>query len=270
MSSSLEDWETQQDAGYVRLAEGHQPEIEVASSTIPSNFIEQSKEFLSALVSWQRGLPTLAWSDLGTEAQQNRVALFSLDMTYGFCHEGALASPHVKGIIPAVVAAFEGAYAIGVRNFVLPQDCHTPDALEFAAYPPHCQVGTSEADTVPELRNLPFARLFEVMPKNSLSSFFGTGLHEWLNAHRDLSTVVVVGNCTDLCVYLLALDLKLCANAHTWKVRVIVPENAVQTYDMPVETANALGTLPHNAVFMHLLFLYHMQLNGVEVVKEVL
>jgi nicotinamidase-related amidase len=241
----------------------------MATSTIPSNFIAQSKDFLSALVTWERNVPTLAWSDLHAEAQQGWLALFSLDMTHGFCHEGALASPRVKGIIPAVVAAFEGAYAIGVRNFVLPQDCHTPDALEFAAYPPHCQVGTNEADTVPELRNLPFANLFKVMPKNSLSSFFGTDLSEWLNAHRDLSTVVVVGDCTDLCVYLLALDLKLFANAHDWKIRVIVPENAVQTYDMPVETASAIGALPHHGDFMHLLFLYHMQLNGVEVVREI-
>ncbi len=238
-------------------------------STIPSNFMEQSQEFISALVTWERNLPTLAWSELRMEAQQGRVALFSLDMTRGFCHEGALASPRVKSIIPAVVAAFESAYAIGVRNFVLPQDCHTPDALEFAAYPPHCQAGTNEADTVPELRNLPFANLFMVIPKNSLSSFFGTNLSEWLNAHRDLSTVVVVGDCTDLCVYLLALDLKLYANAHDWKMRVIVPENAVQTYHMSVETASTIGTLPHNGDFMHLVFLYHMRLSGVEVVREI-
>jgi nicotinamidase-related amidase len=241
----------------------------MATSTIPANFVEQSKDFLSALVTWERDLPTLAWSDLRTEAQQGRVALFSVDMTHGFCHEGALASPRVESIIPAVVAAFEGAYTIGVRNFVLPQDCHTPDALEFAAYPPHCQVGTNEADTVPELKNLPFANLFKVMPKNSLSSFIGTDLSEWLNAHRDLSTVVVVGDCTDLCIYLLALDLKLYANAHNLKMRVIVPENAVQTYDMPVETANALGALPHDGDFLHLVFLYHMRLNGVEVVREI-
>lgn len=241
----------------------------MATSTIPSNFVERSKDFLSALVTWERDLPTLAWSDLREEAQQGRVALFSVDMTHGFCHEGALASPRVKGIIPAVVAAFEGAYAIGVRNFVLPQDCHTHGALEFAAYPPHCQVGTNEAETIPELRNMPFANLFKIMPKDSLSSFFGTALSEWLNAHRDLSTVVVVGDCTDLCVYLLALDLKLYANAHNWKMRVIVPENAVQTYDMTIETANALGALPHDGDFMHLVFLYHMRLNGVEVVREI-
>src|SRR5438128_12454053 len=131
----------------------------MATSTIPSNFIEQSREFLSALVVWEHNLPTITWSDLHTEAQQGRVALISVDMINGFCHEGVLSSPRVKAIIPAVVAAFEKAYAIGVRDFVLAQDSHTPNAVEFADFPPHCQVGTSEAGTIAELANLPFADL---------------------------------------------------------------------------------------------------------------
>lgn len=238
-------------------------------STIPTNFEEQSAQFLSALVKWESGLPDISWNDLRQDAEQGRVALFSTDMVNGFCHEGALSSPRVKNIIPAVVAAFEGAYSIGVRDFVLPQDCHTPDALEFADFPPHCQIGTVEAETIPELAKLPFADLYNIVPKNSLSAFFDTSLATWLDAHRELSTVVILGNCTDLCVYLLALQLKLYANAYNLKTRFIVPANAVQTYDMPIETANAIGVLPHDGDFLHLVFLYHMRLNGVEVVREI-
>src|SRR6266566_3448047 len=96
----------------------------MATSTIPSNFVEQSKDFLSALVRWERDLPAIAWSDLRVEAQQGQVALISVDMINGFCHEGVLSSPRVKGIIPTVVSAFRGAYEIGVREFILAQDCH--------------------------------------------------------------------------------------------------------------------------------------------------
>jgi hypothetical protein len=39
---------------------------------------------------------------------------------------------------------------------------------------------------------------------------------------------------------------------------------------MPIEVANAIGALPHNGDFLHLVFLYHMRLNGVEVVREIL
>jgi nicotinamidase-related amidase len=241
----------------------------MATSTIPTNFVEQSRDFLSTLVEWERNLPSIAWSDLREEAQQGRVALLSVDMINGFCYEGMLSSPRVQGIIPAVVAAFEGAYAVGVREFVLPQDCHTPDSVEFADFPPHCQAGTSEADTIPELASLPFANLYQLFPKNSINAFYGTHLGEWLDAHRNLSAVVVVGDCTDFCVYQHAMHLKLYANASNLKMRVIVPENAVQTYDMSIETANALGALPHDGDFLHLVFLYHMRLNGVEVVREI-
>jgi len=241
----------------------------MTTSTIPTNFIEHSNEFLSALLKWERDLPRIAWNDLREEAQQGRVALFSVDMVNGFCHQGALSSPRVNNIIPAVAAAFEGAYAFGVRDFVLEQDCHTPDAVEFADFPPHCQVGTSEAETIPELANLSFANLYRIFPTNSLSAFFGTSLGTWLEAHPDLHTAVIVGNCTDLCVYQMAMHLKLHANAYNQKMRVIVPENAVQTYDMPVETASAVGALPHDGDFLHLVFLYHMRLNGVEVVREI-
>ncbi|HZU67994.1 MAG TPA: isochorismatase family cysteine hydrolase [Ktedonobacteraceae bacterium] len=241
----------------------------MTTSTIPSNFIERSNEFLSALVQWERDLPRISWNDLREDAQQGHVALFSVDMINGFCHQGALSSPRVNSIIPAVRAAFEGAYAVGVRDFVLAQDCHTPDAVEFADFPQHCQVGTGEANTIPELANLPFADLYKIFPKNSLSAFHGTHLQEWLDTRHDLRAAIIVGNCTDLCVYTMAMHLKLHANAHNLKMRVLVPANAVQTYDMPVETARELGALPHDGDFLHLVFLYHMRLNGVEVVREI-
>lgn len=241
----------------------------MAQSTLPENFIKQAVPFLQELVNWERELPSLAWGDFVTEAQKGRVAVFSVDMINGFCHEGALASPRVKAIIPAVSAAIKGAFGIGVRNFVLAQDCHPVDAPEFANFPPHCQVGTTEAETIPELLELPATDLYTVIHKNSLNAFHNTELGAWQSEHPDLSMAVIVGNCTDLCIHQMALHLKLHANAQNRSLRVIVPENAVQTYDMSVETAQQVGALPHNGDFMHLLFLYHMRLNGVEVVREI-
>jgi hypothetical protein len=68
----------------------------------------------------------------------------------------------------------------------------------------------------------------------------------------------------------MALHLKLLANASNRQdLRIIVPENAVQTYDIPVETARELSILPHDGDVMHLIFLYHMRLNGIEIVREI-
>lgn len=241
----------------------------MATSTLPENFLQEAVQFLDVLVHWERDLPGIAWNDFVTEAQQGRVALFSVDMINGFCHEGVLSSPRVKNIIPAVVESFKSAFALGVRNFLLAQDTHTPDAVEFADFPPHCQAGSHEAQTIPELASLSFADLYTIIPKNSLSAFEGTNLRAWLEEHRDLSVAVIVGDCTDLCVYTMAMSLKLYANAHNLKIRVIVPENAVQTYDIPVETARQIGSLPHSGDILHLMALYQMRLNGVEIVREI-
>ncbi|GCE48830.1 nicotinamidase-related amidase [Thermosporothrix hazakensis] len=241
----------------------------MTQSTLPENVIEQSIPFLQELVSWEKQLPSLAWNDFVLEAQQGKVALFSVDMLNGFCYEGPLSSPRVKSIVPQVVEAVKGAFALGVRHFVLAEDHHPADAVEFADFPPHCQIGSVEAQTIPELLELPAAELYTIIPKNSLNAFHGTGLGKWLEEHRELEVAVIVGDCTDLCIYQMAMHLKLHANATNRKLRVIVPANAVQTYDTPVETAKELGILPHNGDLLHLIFLYHMRLNGVEVVREI-
>lgn len=238
-------------------------------TSMHEQILGQAAEFMGALSDWKDQLRPISWPDLVIEARPEHVALFSTDMLNGCCYEGALASPRARSIIPAVVDCFNHAYNEGIRTFVLSQDCHTPQAVEFAAYPPHCQIGTGEAQTIPELANLPFAHLFKVVSKNSLSAFIKTDVGSWLDDHHDLRAIVVVGYCTDLCVYNLAMHLRLYANAHDLDMRIIVPENAVQTYDMSVATARELGVLPHNGDILHLMFLYHMQLNNIEVVRSI-
>ena len=197
------------------------------------------------------------------------MALVSVDLVKGFCSEGPLASPRVASIIPTVVRLFQRAHDLGVRHFLLTQDTHDPDAVEFTAFPPHCVVGTSESETIDELNNLPFANLFTVIPKKSLSSNIGTGLDPWLGAHPEVNTFIIVGDCTDLCVYQAAMYLRLRANVLGLRdVRVIVPADCVQTYDLSVETAEKIEALPHDGDLLHRLFLYHMALNGIEILAH--
>lgn len=198
-----------------------------------------------------------------------RAAVFSADMVVGFCAKGALASERVGALAGPVVDLFGRAHAHGVRRFVLLQDTHHPEAPEFAAFPPHCLDGTEEAETIPELAALPFAGLFEVVPKNSLHPGLGTGFDRWLERNGDLRTAIVVGDCTDLCVYQLAMHLRLRANAlDVQGFDVWVPANAVDTYDLPLEVAAEIGAAAHPGDLFHRVFLYHLALNGVRVVRE--
>jgi nicotinamidase-related amidase len=175
----------------------------------------------------------------------------------------------VAQIVQPITRLFERAWERGVRNIVLTQDTHEPQAVEFAQWPPHCVRGTAESETVPEFQALPFFDQIQVFEKNSISSGLNAGLNEWLETHPEVDTFVVTGDCTDLCTYQLAMHLRLDANERQISRRVILPENCVQTYDRPVEVAETQGGLPHPGDLIHAVFLYHMQLNGVEVVSEI-
>ena len=231
--------------------------------------VEQSHAFLTYLADWRAGLPTL---DLTAEVQEpQRVAIISEDLIKGFCTVGPLASPRAQAIVAPAVQLFERAYALGVPHFVLVQDTHDPDAIEFNAYPPHCVRGSEESETIPELATLPFANQFTIVSKNTTHSSLATDFEDWLARHDEVRTFIVVGDCTDICVYQMAIDLRIRANAQVRRdVRVIVPANCVDTYDRPVDAARRLGGLPHAGDLLHLIFLYHMALNGIEIVREVI
>jgi len=232
------------------------------------NLAQTSAPFLNWLAEWEASLPPVRLNDL-IAGQPTHVAVMCVDLLVGFCYEGPLSSPRVADIVPPIVALFDKAHAAGVRRFVLIQDSHPSDAVEFGAYAPHCVTGTREAETVPELLALPFASEFTVLPKNSISSAIGTGLEAWLEAQPEVNTFIVVGDCTDLCTYQLAMHLRLRANASGLQQRIILPADCVDTYHLSLETAEALGILPHDGDLLHAVFLYSMALNGVEVVARV-
>ncbi len=250
-------------------------------------WLGSSLPFLNYLDAWYRDLPSRPLAEIVPAPE--RAAIVSVDVINGFCHEGPLASPRVKGIIEPIVGLFQRAWGLGVRHILLTQDTHEPDAVEFAQYPPHCVRGTSEAEPVPEFQALPFFGQMTIFEKNSIHSGLNTGLNDWIADHPQVDTYIVVGDCTDLCTYQLAMHLRLDANARQLQRRVVVPEDCVDTYDMPVETARELGAVPedcvdtydmpvetarelgavpHDAELLHRVFLYSMMLNGIEVVAS--
>lgn len=227
----------------------------------------QSGPFLNYLDRWLADLPELSLADAVPDPA--RAAIISVDVIRGFCYEGPLSSPRVAGIVAPIRDLFVRAWEHGVRSILLSQDTHEPDAVEFAQWPPHCVRGTPEAETVEEFRALPFFDQMTVLEKNSIASGLNADLDMWLADHPEVETFIVVGDCTDLCTYQLAMHLRLDANERQRQRRIILPENCVQTYDMPVETAKVLGAMPHPGDLIHAIFLNHMQLNGIEVVSQI-
>ena len=226
-----------------------------------------SQDFLAYLEQWKANLPEITLSQAVVHPEN--AARLSVDIINGFCYEGPLASPRVARIVEPTVQLFKAAWKYGLRHIVLIQDTHEPNAVEFGAWPAHCVRGTAEAETVDAFKALSFFDQIIKLEKNSISSELNTGLVEWLYVHPEIHTFIAVGDCTDLCTYQLAMQLRLEANSTQIKRRVIVPADCVDTYDLPLKSAQIIGAMPHPADLLHAIFLYHMSLNGIEVVAKV-
>jgi nicotinamidase-related amidase len=225
---------------------------------------------LDFLERWLAAQPVAQLSEIIASAGGPRhVAIVAVDLTVGFCHQGPLSSSRVAALLPRVAQLLSAAHAAGVRAMVLPQDAHTPDAREFAAFPPHCLRDSDEARTAPELSELPFAAEFNVLSMNSISSTIGTGFDEWDARGGPYAASIVVGDCTDLCIFQAAMALKLRGNVRRLDTRVLVPVDCVDTYDMPVDAALDVGAQPHPAEFLHHVFLHALATNGVEIVASI-
>jgi nicotinamidase-related amidase len=233
------------------------------------SLIQNSRPFLEWVVDWRNNLGPASLDDILGDKPEH-VAILSVDLVKGFCSVGPLSSKRVNAIVEPAVKLFTAAYDRGVRHIILSQDAHPEDSVEFTQYGPHCIRGTEEAETVEAIAELPFADTFMLFETNSVSSAINTGLDDWLDDHLEVTTFIVIGDCTDICTYQLAMHLRLRANEFQRREdRVVLPVNAVDTYDLPVEVAEPIDATPHDAELLHLIFLYHMMLNGIEVVTEI-
>ncbi len=232
------------------------------------SLLDRSRPFLSWIVEWYNGLEPIWFEDISGDP--GKVAILSVDLVKGFCNVGPLSSERVKSIVPPIVELLKASWEAGVRHIALIQDAHPENAVEFAQFGPHCIRGTEEAQTVDEIAALPFFEELTIIEKNSISSSINTGLEDWLDKRPEIATFIIVGDCTDLCTYQLAMHIRLRANARQLGgVRVILPANMVETYDLPVDVAGEIGAVPHDADLLHLIFLYSMMLNGITVVSNV-
>ena len=167
--------------------------------------------------------------------QEIKDLLIVVDMVNGFVREGKMASPNIETIIPRIEKLVE-RYIDEGKAIAYVKDTHEKDAIEFERYPEHCVKGTTEAEMVDELRK--YEHMALVYEKNSTCAMFAKDFLDDLNKMKNLNRIVVTGCCTDICVTNLVIPLRNYLDKENRNVEIIVPQDAVETYNAPTHKAD--------------------------------
>lgn len=183
----------------------------------------------------------------------SKTVLFIVDMNNGFAKQGSLYSPRIENLIKPI-ENFAKHICPKLNRIIAFTDSHTESSIELLNYPIHCLEDSIESDIVDELKDIPN---LEIIQKNSTNGFFALNKINFEN----IDNIIIVGDCTDICIYQFAITLKSYFNQNNLCKNIIVPINLVDTYDIP----NV-----HSAELLNIVFLNSMIQNGINVVKEIL
>lgn len=158
-------------------------------------------------------------------AELRNPVLFVVDMVNGFARAGALADPAIEECAGPIGKLIE----THPDNVWFICDQHEPGCKEFDAFPQHCLKGSEESEVIEELK--PYVN--HVIPKNCISAFASDDFQKVIRDLKEPCDLIVTGCCTDLCILQLALPLQSWIHQSDLDMRVIVPVDCVDTYNIP-------------------------------------
>ncbi len=154
--------------------------------------------------------------------------LVVVDLLKGFVTEGKLADERIKRIIPETVRLVEEFLKEG-DTVMFVKDAHKKDAIEFNHFPPHCIIGSKEAELVDEL--MPYEKDALVLEKNAISVAANPEYFNILSKMKNLEEVVGAGCEAEMCVMGAFIPTKSYFDQMNRNVDVIVPRNLIETFD---------------------------------------
>lgn len=209
--------------------------------------LNETHEMMEGIYERLQSLESISLEALDKE----RTMLLIVDMNKGFAKEGALYSSRIESLVNPISKLAKVALEKGMKVKAF-TDYHTEESVELRSYPKHCMVDTEEWELVDEL-NL---EGIEVIKKNSTNGF----LEEKFNFDENkIDNIIIVGDCTDICIYQLAISLRADFNRVNKSGEIYVPKKLVDTFDMPMHRGN----------FMNYVFLNSMLDNGINVIEDV-
>jgi len=157
--------------------------------------------------------------------------LYVVDMVNGFVTKGALKDVYIKHIIPNIEKWIQYHKQDRKRKIAFIKDSHTRSSQELKTFKEHCLKNTPESEMVKEL--LCYEKEALIYEKNSRSAIFAPHFMDDLKQMNNLKKIIITGCCTDLCVLNLALPLKNYMDENNRDIDIIVPTDAVETFNAP-------------------------------------
>jgi nicotinamidase-related amidase len=90
-----------------------------------------------------------------------------------------------------------------------------------------------------------YEHLALVYEKNSTSAVFAPGFLDDIKKMKNLKRIVITGCCTDICDLNLALPLRNYFDQVDRDVEIVVPMDAVETYDAPTHKADEWNNMAY-------------------------
>ena len=189
------------------------------------------------------------------ELEETEEIIIIVDMVNGFVKFGNLFSIRISRIVPVVKNLVKFFSSSPKYKKVFVCDGHTKKSKELLRFLIHCLLNTPEAEIIDELK--PYLKGALIYRKNSTEAT-SQKIMENVRRMPKLKRIVVVGCCTDICVKNLVIALMNAIENEDLDVEVVVPENAVETFDGPDHNAEEYTKWAFN----------FMRLNGAKVVKK--
>lgn len=227
----------------------------------------------------------LSMMELDVSSDGKNIGLVIVDEINGFATvgAGALAPMAPDKKVSTMVSETNRLAATFTKNrksILAFLDTHIPGKPEFP-YPPHCEEGTGEEDLVPELKWLEQDPNTTLIKKDCINGFVGSTRPNGTNAFVDwvvknnISDLLVVGICTDICVMDFVLT-SLSARNHDMMPgldEIYVYDKGCSTFDLPRKTAEEIGlgaAAAHPQDITHYMGLYFMAGRGARLVNSVI
>ena len=226
-------------------------------------------------------------SKVGLDLRENRkgYGLIIVDEVNGFATVGAgNLAPQTPNKQVSVMVSETNRLASSFTKQEMPilafLDTHDPGKPQLP-YPPHCERGTGEEDLVPELKWLENDPQATLVRKDCINGFIGAiqpdgsnSIIDWVRENQ-LTNILVVGICTDICVMDFVLTMLSVRNHGMLPSlkEVLVYDKGCSTYNLPRNIVEEIGlpaSASHPQKITHYMGLYFMASRGAKLVNSVL